>query len=141
MTPKFRRVAVFVGTAALAAGAGIGVAATSGDSSAASGSSAPGMSQPLDRGGPGGGGDLTALADELGVSETRLAEAMRSARPTGPGTAGGPDEMVEALAAELGLDADKVREALESTRGAGPPQDGGAPPTNGQTTPPSTTTS
>ena len=159
MTPRFRRVAVFVGTAALAAGTGIGVAASSGDGSATDrSSSAPGMSQPLDRGGPAaGGGGLSDAAEQLGVSETRLAQAMRNARPTDPSAAGGdPDAMIEAVADELGLEVDQVREAFESALGAGPPQgqapDGGggsgtapAPPGDGQgTTPPAdgqTTTS
>jgi hypothetical protein len=134
MTPRFRRVAVFVGTAALAAGAGIGVATSSGDGSNADRSSgAPGMTR--GQTGP-GASDVSALAAELGVSETRLEEAMRNARPTDPSAAGGPDAMIEAVADELGLEADKVREAFESTLGAGPPQ-GAAPPTDGEgTTPP-----
>jgi hypothetical protein len=129
MTPRFRRVAVFVGTAALAAGAGIGVAASGGDASTDAGNrSAPGMSQPLPGGGSGGGGgaaprgmDISALADALGVSEARLQEALQAARPSGPG--GGPDEMIQALADELGIDADKVRAAFEDAFGGngGPP--------------------
>ena len=130
MTARFRRVAVFVGTAALATGAGVGVAAQ-GDS--ADRSSAPEITQPQ---GPGGGGgapgavDVSALADSLGVSETRLQEAMRNARPTDPSTARGPDAMFEALASELGLSADTVREAFESMT-----------PPNGQTAPGATQTS
>jgi hypothetical protein len=129
MTARFRRVAVFVGTAALATGAGVGVAAQ-GDSTDRS--STPGIAQPQ---GPRGGGgapgafDVSALAGSLGVSETRLQEAMRNTRPTDPSTAGGPEAMFEALAAELGLSADKVREAFESTM-----------PPSGQTAPAATQT-
>jgi hypothetical protein len=143
MTPRFRRVAVFVGTAALAAGTGIGVAASSGDGSTTDRpSSAPGMSQPQDRGGPAAGGGLSDVAEQLGVSETRLAQAMRNARPTDPSAGGDPDAMIEAVAEELGLEVDQVREAFESSLGTGPPQgqapdsSGGtpAPPTDGDTT-------
>jgi len=143
MTPRFRRVAVFVGTAALAAGTGIGVAASSGDGSTTDqSSSGPGMSQPLDRGGPTAGGGLSDVADQLGVSETRLAQAMQDARPTDPSAGGDPDAMIEAVAEQLGLEVDQVREAFESALGVGPPpgqapdSSGGAPapPTDGQTT-------
>ena len=144
MTPRFRRVAVFVGTAALAAGTGIGVAASSGDGTTTDrSSSAPGMSQPQDRGGPTAGGGLSDVAEQLGVSETRLAQAMRNARPTDPSAGGDPDAMIEAVAEELGLEVDQVREAFESALGTGPPQgqapdsSGGgtpAPPTDGDTT-------
>jgi hypothetical protein len=143
MTPRFRRVAVFVGTAALAAGTGIGVAASSGDGSTTDpSSSTPGMSQPLDRGGPTAGGGLSDVAEQLGVSETRLAQAMRNARPTDQSAGGDPDATIEAVAEELGLEVDQVREAFESA--LGPPQgqapdssSGGgtpAPPSDGQTT-------
>ena len=144
MTPRFRRVAVFVGTAALAAGTGIGVAASSGDGTTTDrSSSAPGMSQPQDHGGPTAGGGLSDVAEQLGVSETRLAQAMRNARPTDPSAGGDPDAMIEAVAEELGLEVDQVREAFESSLGTGPPQgqapgsSGGgtpAPPTDGDTT-------
>jgi hypothetical protein len=116
MTPRSRKVAVFVGTAALAAGAGIGVAA-SGNSDAATTRSAPGMMR-----GGGGGGDLSTLADELGVSETRLREAMESMR-----TSGRPQDLAAALADELGVSEAKVRDALERAL-PGPPRGGGAPP-------------
>ena len=138
MTPRSRRIAVFVGTAVLAVGAGIGVAASS-DSTPGS-ADEPGMSRQM---GPGGGGfDLSALADELGVSEARLQEAMQNARPADPGAArGGPDDMIETLADELGISADKVREAFESAmpQGRGTPPGGagpGTPPTDGQGTAP-----
>jgi hypothetical protein len=114
MNPRFRRVAVFAGTAAIAAGAGIGVAAKGGATSSA----APSTIQQQGPGGAPGGAGLSSLADALGVSETRLQQAMQNAR------AGGPDEMVQALADELGLSVDKVREAFQSTM---PQRGGGAP--------------
>ena len=88
--------------------------------------------------GPGGGAsargglDVSALADELGVSETQLQQAMQKARPTDPSTAGGPAAMFQALADELGVSVDKVRAAFEKIRPQGAPPSGG-----GQTTPPS----
>ena len=133
MNPRFRRVAVFVGTAALAVGAGIGVA-SKGD---ATSSSTPNTTQQQQSpGGAPGGTDLSTLANALGVSEARLQEAMQKARPTDRSAGGGPDEMFQTLADELGVSVDKVREAFESAmpqRGGG----GGAPPSGGQTAPPS----
>jgi hypothetical protein len=144
MNTRFRRVAVFVGSAAIATGAGIGVAAQGDSSSPDRSSSAPGVTRP--QGGPGRSFDISALADELGVSEARLQTALENSRPTTPG-AGGPDEMIQALADELGLSAAKVREAFEATLGsAAPPhgQDGGgmgAPPSDDQTAPPASSQS
>jgi Clp amino terminal domain, pathogenicity island component len=114
MTPRSRKVAVFVGTAALAAGAGIGVASQGSSSAATEPRSAPGMMR-------GGGGSPSGLADALGVSETRLREAMDSLRQSGR-----PQDLAAALAEELGVSEDKVRDALESAmpQGGG----GGAPP-------------
>jgi hypothetical protein len=111
MTARFRRVAVFVGTAALATGAGIGVAAQ-GDSTS---SDRPSATRQMGPGGgaPAGGIDVSALADELGVSATDLQQAMQKARPADPSTAGGPDAMFQALADELGVSVDKVRTAFE----------------------------
>ncbi len=143
MTPRFRRVAVFVGAAALATGAGIGVAAQ-GDSTA---SDRPSETRRMGPGGgaPAGGGlDVSALADELGISETELQQAMQKARPTDPSTTGGPDAMFQALADELGVSVDKVRAAFEKfLPEGGPPSGGGqtAPPSGSQTAPPSGTTS
>jgi hypothetical protein len=111
MTPRSRKVAVFVGTAALAAGAGIGVAA-SGNSDAATTRSTPGTMR--------GGGDLSTLADDLGVSQTRLREAMESLRSSGR-----PQDLAAALADELGVSEAKVRDALESALPQGGPPGGG----------------
>ena len=131
MTPRSRKVAVFAGTAALAAGAGIGVAA-SGNSDAATTRSAPGMMR---------GGNSSSLADALGVSETRLRGAMESLRASGR-----PQDLAAALAGELGVSEDKVRDALESAlpQGGGPPASGGgqmAPPSDDQSAPAPGTTS
>ena len=130
MNPKFRRIAVFVGAAALAGGAGIGVAAQN-DSDAAG--SAPGMTRPAQ--GAAGGQRLSALASELGVSESRLRAAIEATRPSGdPGSAPGApsdaSDMAEALASELGLSVAKVRSALEAVgpmRGGRPPGANGVP--------------
>jgi hypothetical protein len=139
MDPRFRKVAVFVGAAALAGGVGVGVASQGGDAA----SSPAAMSRQA--GGPDGPGgpigmDVSALAEKLGVTEARLEAAMRKARPSGdPGTAGPPpsggdDPMAAALAEELGLSTEKVTAALDAVRPQGIPP-GAAP--NG-TTPPAT---
>ena len=130
MTARFRRVAVFVGAAALATGAGVGVAAQ-GDSTPSDRTS---QTQQMGPGGgpPAGGLDVSALADELGVPETELQQAMQNARPTDPSTAGGPDAMFEALASDLGVSVEKVRAAFEKILPQGGPPSGG-----GQTAPPS----
>jgi hypothetical protein len=122
-----RKIAVFASAAVLAGGAGIAVAAN-GDSAATTGSE-PSMSRP---GGPGGRFDLSALAEKLGVSESRLDEAMAAARPT-DGQRPDASTMAEALAEELGLSADKVQAALEATMPSGGP--GGTPPPDGATPP------
>jgi hypothetical protein len=130
MNTRFRRVAVFVGTTAIAAAAGIGVA-TNGD---ATSTPTPNTIQQQGPGGAPGGSDLSALADALGVSETRLEEAMRKARPSDPSAGGGPDAMFQTLADELGVSVDKVREAFQSAmpqRGNGGPT---APPAAGSST-------
>jgi hypothetical protein len=130
MTARFRRVAVFVGTAALATGAGIGVAAQ-GDPT----TTAPSVNGQQDPGarGPDRSLDVSALAQALGVSKTRLTEAMQNTREAQPGP-GGLDERIQALADELGLPVDTVRAAFDSAFG----QRGGPPPAAGQDTPPAT---
>jgi len=155
MSPAHRKIAVVVGAAVLAAGAGIGVAA--GGDSAASGAQ-PATSQPGFRGGdgpggggPGGGGpgggfgarggvDLSAAAEELGVSEDRLEQALDAAREdaAAAGTRPDPSAITEALAADLGVSVDKVEAALDSLMPRGG-HDRGAPPDG--TTPPDTSPS
>jgi hypothetical protein len=137
MNGRFRKVAVFVGAAALAGGVGVGVAAQGGGDAA---SSPAAMSRQA--GGPGGprAVDVGALAQELGVTEARLEAALRAARPSrGPADGGSPpgsgdDPLAAALAEQLGLSTDKVSAALEAVRPAGGP--GGAPPDG--STPPAT---
>ena len=100
-----RTIAIVAGTAVLAGGAAVGVAAQ-GETTPASPnrSDPPGMTRR-------DGDPLASLANELGVSETRLHEALEASRSSG----GGPDDdMAEALADELGISVDKVRDALES---------------------------
>ena len=136
MNPKFRRIAAFTGAVALAGGAGIAAASYDGSDAAGSG---PALTRPAQGGGR-GGPDISALAGELGVSESRLRAALEAARPRsggGPGSAGSgpPDgtDMAEALASELGLSVDKVQAALEAAMpfGDGGPQGGAAPPAGG----------
>ena len=128
-----RTLAVIVGAVVLAGAAGIGVTAGS-DSSTATPST---MGRP-GPGGPGGGFDLTALADELGVSESRLQDALEAARPSGGG--GGPGagaaDLAETLADELGLPVDDVEAALEAVMPSGGPGGGPPPGTDDGTAPP-----
>jgi hypothetical protein len=122
MTARFRRVAVFVGAAALAAGAGVGVAASQGDATDRSSGTPTGIQQ----GAPNGGGpDLSALASKLGVSTSALQKAMQATRPSS-GSSSSPQEMAAALAKELGISEAKVRSAMQSV---GPPS--GTPPSGG----------
>jgi hypothetical protein len=105
MQPRFRKVAVFVGSAALATGVGAGVAAQGDHTTQAATTAQQQTGRP-------GGMDLDALADELGITTKRLQAAMQSARSA----AGGPDAMAAALAEELGLSEAKVDAALAATR-------------------------
>lgn len=124
MDRRFRRVAVFVGAAALAGGVGAGVAAQGNETPA----SPAAVSQRAGAPGRPGGMDLSALADQLGVSTDKLRAAMAAARPTAADpSAAGADAMAAALARELGLPTAKVSAALESVRPQGPPR-GGPPP-------------
>jgi hypothetical protein len=109
-----RKAAVIVGTSVLAAGAAVGVAAQ-GETTPSSSSNRPQMMR--------GGDPLAALADELGVSETRLREAMDSLRQSGR-----PQDPAAALAAELGVSEAEVRDALESSMPQGGPGGAAAPP-------------
>jgi hypothetical protein len=140
MDPSLRKVAVVAGVVALATGAGVAVAGQGGET-------ATSQAAPQQRAGAPGGGsrgmDLSALADELGVTTDKLAAAMDAVRSSGasPG-----DSLAAALADELGLPVDKVTAALESIRPQGPaggmrPPDGtlppgGAPSDGSGTTPP-----
>jgi hypothetical protein len=69
------------------------------------------MSQQQD-GRPGGGMDLTTLAEELGVTTDELQTAMDTVRAT----AQGPDGMAAALAKELGLSEEEIVDVVKSER-------------------------
>jgi hypothetical protein len=76
MNPKLRRIAVFVGAAALASATGIGVGIgvgvrAQGDSS------------------PAGSDRAAALASELGLSADKVRSALRAVRPAGGGPPSG----------------------------------------------------
>jgi hypothetical protein len=110
MTARTRKVVVILGAGALiAAGCG-GTAASSGSGSP------PAQSQ------NGGGPDLATLAGKLGVSESALQKAMRSARPSQDSQ---PADMAAAPAKALGLSEAKLQAALQAL---GPPGGGSAPP-------------
>jgi hypothetical protein len=138
MQPRFRKIAVFVGSGALAAGVAAGVAGKGDDTTQAAAT----QQQPQQDGRPGGRMDLSALAEQLGVTTGKLQAAMESARST----AGVPDEMAAALARALGLSEAEVSAALEANRpdGAqgmppGTPPDGTTPPSGATATPDGTT--
>jgi hypothetical protein len=126
--PRSRKVAVFLGAAALAGGAGIGVAAgAKGDGTASTSTSMSGQRPP----GQGANApDFSALAKKLGVSESKLQAAMQSIRP-GQGAQPGADDMAAKLAATLGLSESKVQSALDLVRPSGAPGGGGTPPQGG----------
>jgi hypothetical protein len=131
-----RKLAVFLGAAAMLGGAGCGSAA-SGDTQ--SSSAAPSQSQSRRPGGP-GAPDLSALASRLGVSEARLQQAMQAARPgAGSSAPSSPDAMASALARQLGLTTAKVQAALKALMPQGGPPQGTMPP-RGSTQPPGAST-
>ena len=72
MQPRFRKVAVFAGAAALAGGVAAGVASQGGADAAS-----PAAATAQRGGGPRGFMDVSALADELGVSTAKLEAALR----------------------------------------------------------------
>jgi len=131
MDSRFRKVAVFVGAAALAGGVGVGVAAQGNDTASSQ------AAMPQRAGAPGGPGgmDVSALAQKLGVSTAKLQAALEAARPSGDPRDGhgGADALAAAIAKQLGLPTAKVQEALEASRprdafgGAPPPGDTGMP--------------
>ena len=141
---RFRRIAVFASTAALAggvvAGCGSDAATNSNGSGAAQGQQG---SQPPQ----GGGMDFSALAKTLGVSTADLQAAMQKNRPQQGQQPGAPTDMAANLAKELGLSEAKVAAALKEMMPQGGPPNGGQAPPNGTTppaasaTPAATTTS
>jgi biotin operon repressor len=73
--------------------------------------------------------DTPALAQKLGVSESKLKAALESIRPTSQGGAPPqPGEMATKLAKALGLSESKVQAALQSMMPQGGPPNGGQPP-------------
>jgi hypothetical protein len=116
MTPSLRRIGLALGAVgALAAGViGCGGSAESSDQAA---SATTQQQQPA--GAPAQGApDLSALAEELGVSTEKLQAAMQEARPD---QGSSPQDMTAALAEALGVSEDKVAAAMENTRPSGTP--------------------
>ena len=148
----FRRVAVFASAVTLAGSAIAGCGSTAGSTSSGAGIGQQQTGQPPQGG---GGMDVSALADALGVTEAKLQAAMQKSMPQpgeqGSGQPGGsPGDMAANLAKELGLSESKVQAALEKLMPQGCPPAGGngqAPPQNGNgqaapsDTTPATTTS
>ena len=119
--------------AAVLAGAGGLAISKAGDSPVATSaaSTQTGMSGPGGGGQAGGRPDLSALAEDLGVSEAKLQKAMTGARPSGGG-ASDPSDMAATLAESLGLSTATVQKALEANAPSGGTGGGGTPP-SGQT--------
>ena len=135
MASKKTAVAVAAGVLALGAGVGIaGVAAadptpTPSPTATASGTPTPGSDRP--DGGPHGGGfrgggDLSELAGKLGVTESKLQDALKAIRDENR-SATKPDNqtpeqrdgaLAKALAAKLNIDEAKVASALAEIRTA-----------------------
>ena len=142
---RFRRIAVFASTAALAGGVVAGCG-----SDAATNSNGTGAAQGQQGGQPpqGGGMDFSALAKTLGVSTADLQAAMQKNRPQQGQQPGAPTDMAANLAKELGLSEAKVAAALKAMMPQGGPPNGGngqAPPNgtppDASATPAATTTS
>ncbi len=136
---RFRRIAVFASTAALAGGV---VAGCGSDAATNSNGSGAAQGQPQ-----GGGMDFSALAKTLGVSTADLQAALQKNRPQQGQQPGAPTDMAANLAKELGLSEAKVAAALKDMMPQGGPPNGGQAPPNGTTppgasaTPAATTTS
>lgn len=112
MRPRMRRSMAVLGAAGLlAVAAGCGGAATTSSSTGAGGTSNAAATQP-------GPPDVNTLAQKLGVSTTKLQQAMQAIRPQ---AGAAPDEMAAALAKQLGISTTKVQAALESVRPSGTP--------------------
>ena len=139
--PRIRTSVAALGSAAILALAGCGGASTTSTTNGAA-QGAPPQGRP---GGPLGQANLGALAADLGVSTTRLQQALAAARPAGrpprgaapggrpqgsgppPGGAGRPRGQLAAnLAKQLKLPTAKVQQALAKVLPGRPP--GAAPP-------------
>jgi hypothetical protein len=138
--PSIRASAAALGCVALLAAAGCG-------SASSTAATAPTQQQPAQqqgaRGGPFSQANLSALAKELGVSTTRLQNALTASRPSGGAGGGGggrpptgnPRARIAAgLAKQLNLSQSKVEQALAKVMPGGPPQQGQAPPSSPGTT-------
>jgi hypothetical protein len=130
MPPRARKIAVILGVAAIATGAGVGVASQSGTAATNTIASAQHAA-----GGPAGRLDVAALATQLGVTQSKLQAALDASRPgggqggpppsgaqqppTGQPPAGGGNRIASGLAQQLGMSTSKVQAALDAVRGTG----------------------
>jgi hypothetical protein len=137
MPVRARKIAAILCAAAVATGAGIGVASQSSSTAATSTTAGAQQGPGGMRSGP-GGMDVAALAKQLGVTQSKLEAALAASRPSGAQggqppsgsqgaqppsggqrPAGGSDRMATALAQQLGLSTAKVKAALDAARPAG----------------------
>ncbi|MEH3053248.1 MAG: hypothetical protein PGN13_04460 [Patulibacter minatonensis] len=136
-----------IAAATVVAGCGSGTGTPSANAGGRGSTAAQGGA-PQDRapgqGGPGAMFDTAALAEKLGVSESKLETALQESRPsrgagqspdgtppTSPpqGSSGsGMDDMFATLAAKLGVSESKVRAAFRSAMPQGGPPNGGQAP-------------
>jgi hypothetical protein len=116
--PTQRKTSIIVVGGALAvasAAYGLGTQAGDGTAVADSQNGQRGARAALDRGGPCG---FSGLADELGVDESKLEDALRDFRSSRDN--GMRADFAADLAAALGISEDRVRSALDEIRQAGP---------------------
>jgi hypothetical protein len=109
VNPRLRNTAALLGVT--------GIVAQSAGTETPSGSAPQGQ--------PRQGPDLSALAEKLGVSESKLQNAMEATRPE-PGQAPSGDPSA-ALAQKLGVSEAKVRAAMQSLMPQGAPPSGQPP--------------
>jgi len=116
---RIRKAAALISVAALIGTGGLGAA----QAATYDGSSAADRPTQRHGGGPLPSAQLTAIAEQLGITSEQLKAAMQAAKPAKPaaGTAASRgDGMVTALAAALGADAATVKEILDANRPAKP---------------------
>jgi hypothetical protein len=120
---RIRKATAIVTAAALVGTGGIGAAQ-------AATSSGDGANRPAHRhGGPLSTTQLSAIAEQLGVTTVQLRAALQASKPAKPaGGAARGDGMATALASALGADVARVRAILDANRPAKPARGGAARP-------------
>lgn len=119
---KLKRRIAALGAAAALVFAGCGAESATTTSTASTGTPQQAGQPPQGAGGM----DLSALAEQLGVTTEKLQAAMQDSRPqAGEQPSGSPGDMAANLAQELGLSESKVQAALDELMPQGTPPDSG----------------